>query len=132
MKYWLVFLIPCLFSTLGFTQTLYFPPTNSLNWDTAAPQQLGWCTERVDSLYRFLDANNTKAFIVLQDGKIVLERYFGGHTQFSPWQWASAGKTLTALLVGIAQEEGLLSIHDTTATYLGNAWTDCSITEEEQ
>ena len=30
--------------------------------------------------------------------------------QDSLWYWASAGKTMTAMLVGIAQQEGLLSI----------------------
>lgn len=57
-----------------------------------------------------LEAENTKAFILLKDGKIALEKYFGSHTRATPWYWASAGKTLTAFMVGIAVEESDLSI----------------------
>ena len=31
-----------------------------------------------------------------------------GHTETSPWYWASAGKTLTTAITGIAQDQGLL------------------------
>ena len=56
----------------GRTQSLYFPPTGSTIWETTAPETLGWCPERIDSLYEFLGSRNTKAFIVLKDGRIVL------------------------------------------------------------
>ena len=47
------------------------------------------------------------------------------------WYWASAGKSLTATLVGIAQTEGKLNIEKPTAAYLGAGWTSMS-TEKEQ
>ncbi len=49
---------------------LYFPPLVGNTWDTVSPQQLGWCTNRIDSLYDLLQRNNTKAFIILKDGKM--------------------------------------------------------------
>ena len=55
---------------------LYFPPVNSNTWDTTSPIQLCWCDNRIDSLYQFLDSTESKAFILLKDGKIVLEKYF--------------------------------------------------------
>ncbi len=113
-------------------QSLYFPPNTGNTWDTISPQTLGYCSDKIDSLYAFLDTNNTKAFILLKDGKIVLEKYFGTHTQNSLWQWASAGKTITAFMVGVAQQEGYLSINDTTATYLGKGWTNCTPEQEEK
>jgi len=113
-------------------QSLYFPPTTGSTWATISPQTLGYCQTKIDSLYAFLESNNTKAFILLKDGKIVLEKYFGSHTQTTPWQWASAGKTITSFMVGIAQQEGYLSIFDTTSTYLGQGWTDCTPTQEEK
>ncbi|CAG0992776.1 hypothetical protein FLAV_02399 [Flavobacteriales bacterium] len=113
-------------------QSLYFPPTIGNTWDTIAPQSLGYCQSKIDSLYAFLDTNNTKAFILLKDGMIVLEKYFGTHTQSSVWQWASAGKTITSFMVGIAQQEGHLSINDTTSSYLGQGWTDCTTMQEEK
>jgi CubicO group peptidase (beta-lactamase class C family) len=76
-------------------------------------------------LYNFLESRNTKAFIVLKDGKIAMEKYFGTFTSDSLWYWASAGKTLTSMLVGIAQEEGYLSIDSADSKYIGQGWTTC-------
>lgn len=104
-------------------QDLYFPPLAGDTWETLDPAELGWCPERIDSLYGFLEERHTKAFLLLKDGRIVLERYFGTFTQDSLWYWASAGKTLTSTVVGIAQEEGYLDISDQTSQYLGTGWT---------
>lgn len=114
------------------SQSLYFPPNGSNQWDTISPSTLGWCQNRIDSLYQFLDTNNTKAFILLKDGKIVLENYFGGFAQNDPWYWASAGKTITSFMTGIAQQEGYLDINDTTSQYLGAGWTSCAAQKEEK
>jgi len=54
-----------------------------------------------DGSYRLVENFN----IEVKDGKIVLEKYFGTFTKDSLWYWASAGKTLTAFLVGKAQDE---------------------------
>ena len=110
----------------------YFPPNDSSEWDTLSPSSLDWCPEKIDSLYAFLDETNSKSFILLKDGKIVLEQYFDEHTDSSFWYWASAGKTLSSFLVGIAQEEGFLNINDTTSDYLGSGWTYSSPEEEEK
>jgi CubicO group peptidase (beta-lactamase class C family) len=111
-------------------QQLYFPPRTGTTWDTLSPARLGWCNDSLESLHRFLEAKNTKGFIVLKDGKIVVERYYGTFTRDSLWYWASAGKTLTAFLTGIAQEEGKLRISDTSAKYLGNGWSSLTRTQE--
>ncbi len=87
-------------------QSLYFPPLTGQAWDTLSPRTLGWNRSQVDSLYDFLAQNRTKAFLLLKDGKIVLEWYFGSFARDSVWYWASAGKGLTAFLVGIAQQRG--------------------------
>ena len=81
-------------------QTLYFPPVSTTaTWDTISPASLGWCTNEIDALYDYLQQQDTKGFIVLKDGKIVLEKYFGTFTKDSLWYWASAGKTITSFLV---------------------------------
>lgn len=114
------------------SQSLYFPPVSGDTWETLSPESLGWCTENIEPLYDYLETTNTKAFLVLKDGKMVLEKYFGTFTQDSIWYWASAGKTLTAFMVGMAQEQGYLSISDTTSAYLGEGWTDCTPEQEEK
>lgn len=114
------------------TQNTYFPPNSNNNWDTLDPINLGWCDDSIQVLYEHLEEMNSKAFIVLKDGKIVLEKYFGTFTQDSLWYWASAGKTLRAFAVGIAQEENLLNITDTTSEYLGQGWTSLTSSQEEK
>ena len=129
----LLFLILIFASTkFASAQSLYFPPLIGTSWDTINPSSIGWCQPKIDSLYDFLEQTNSKSFIVLKDGKIVLEKYFGTHTRDSLWYWASAGKTLTAFTVGIAQQEGFLNISDTSSTYLGTAWTVCPQIKEEK
>lgn len=124
MKKIALLLIQVFFVFVSFGQ-LYFPPNNSSEWQTLTPASQGWCEDELDTLLQFLDVTNSKAFIVLKDGKIVVEEYFDSFTQDSLWQWASAGKTVTSFLTGIAQQQGLLDIQDTSANYIGNSWTSC-------
>jgi CubicO group peptidase (beta-lactamase class C family) len=91
---------------------------------------LGWCQNKIDSLYDYLKARNTKGFMVLKDGKIVLEKYFGTFTQDSLNRWASAGKSLTATLVGMAQEKKLININNPVTQYLGKGWSSCTPAQE--
>jgi len=121
-------LIPCLallaLPSFALAQTPYFPaPVAGSTWEITDPATLGWCPERIDSLYAYLGDHHTKGFILLKDGRIVLEHYFGTFTQDSLWYWASAGKTLTSTIVGIAQEDGSLDINEPVSTYLGPGWT---------
>lgn len=113
-------------------QQLYFPPAQSTGvWETMAPSELNWCKDRMDSLYTFLQETYTKAFIVLKDGKIVREWYFGSFQRDSLWYWASAGKTVTAALVGIAQHQKLLDIEAPSSRYLGNGWSMMTPAQED-
>jgi CubicO group peptidase (beta-lactamase class C family) len=128
--------LSCLFACSVYfadAQNIYFPPlNNSSTWEKIDPGSLGWCIDNVDALYQFLENENTKGFIVLKDGRIVLEKYFGTFTQDSVWYWASAGKTITAFLIGQAQEAGLLKISDQSSQYLGKGWTHCTPLQEEK
>jgi CubicO group peptidase (beta-lactamase class C family) len=130
MQYLKILLFLLLISTKINAQNLYFPPLTGNTWETVTPASLGWCEDKIPALYGLLEDENTKAFIVLKDGKIVLEKYFDTFTQDSLWYWASAGKSVTSLLVGIAQKDGLLSINDKTSDYLNPAWTSLTTDKE--
>lgn len=125
----LFFLLGALFAK---AQSLYFPPKTGNTWNTVTPTALGWNTTQIDPLLQFLETKNTKAFIVLKDGKIAIEKYFGTFTQDSLWYWASAGKTVTSFLVGIAQQQGALKITDQTSKYLGKGWTSAPQEKEDK
>lgn len=127
----LVVLLFCSVGAFSSSAQLYFPPNNSDIWETTDPIEFGWCDSSVQHLYSYLNTNQSKAFILLKDGKIVLEQYFNGHDVSTPWYWASAGKTLTAMLVGIAESEGLLNLNDPASDYLGQGWTACTPEQEE-
>lgn len=117
-------------TTVSKAQTLYFPPLTGNAWDTISPNSLGWCQDKIDTLIDYLGNRNTKAFILLKDGKIVIEKYYGTFTQDSIWYWASAGKSLTSFTVGLAQQDGFLSISDTSEQYLGTGWSSCPLAKE--
>ena len=119
-------------SSLGIKAQLYFPPIQSGTWDTMDYSDLNWCQTKVDSLYNFLEVNSTKGFVLLKDGRIVLEQYFNGHAQLTNWYWASAGKTLTAFMVGMAQQESFINLSDMTAIHLGQGWTNTSPAQESE
>ena len=112
------------------SSVMYFPPLTGNEWQTTSPLSLGWNETQLNDLYTFLQQKNTRAFIILKNGKIVSEKYFGTFTVDSNWYWASAGKTMTGMLVGIAQQEGLLNINNKTSQYLGNGWTSMSLAKE--
>ncbi|MGZ5246271.1 MAG: serine hydrolase domain-containing protein [Flavitalea sp.] len=111
-------------------QSMYFPENNN-SWETQSISSLGWNTGGVQDLKTFLAQKNTKSFMILVNGRIVMEEYFDGHTPGSTWQWNSAGKTLTTATVGIAQQEGLLDVNKKVSHYLGNGWTSMPQTKED-
>ena len=118
--------------------SLYFPPVKGDTWETLSPDLLGWNTAELDELKEFLVGNNTRSFIILKDGKMVVEEYWGKTLLGRPfgrdsrWYWASAGKSLKAMLVGQAREDGFLSFEDPSSKYLGKGWTSAEPYKEDQ
>ena len=112
------------------TEPLYFPPIGSDTWETKSTASLGWNETAVQPLLDYLEEKNSKSFVILVDGKIVMENYFNGHSQTANWYWASAGKTLSSTMTGIAEQEGLLSINDKVSDHLGTGWTSLSLVKE--
>ena len=111
-------------------EAMYFPPITGTTWETKTPESLGWNTANIAALNTYLSDKHTKGFIVLHNGKIVMEQYFNGHTSNSPWYWASAGKTLTSTVTGIAEQEGFLNVNNKVSDYLGTGWTTAPLAKE--
>lgn len=123
----IVLLLLLSFSTLS---AQYIPPASG-TWDTLQPASLGWNVAILDTLPSFLQQTNTKAFIILKNGKIAYERYFGNFTADSIWYWASAGKSLVGTLVHKAEQEGLLDLQNPVSTYLQQGWTIAPQSKED-
>ncbi|MFY8022001.1 MAG: serine hydrolase [Bacteroidia bacterium] len=114
------------------SQTLYFPPLTGSAWESVSPNSLNWDAQALNALDSFLGNTQSKAAIILKDGKIVFEKYYGTFTKDSNWYWASAGKSLTSVLVGIAQQNGFLNISDTSQKYLGQGFTSMTNNQEQK
>lgn len=63
-----------------------------------------------------LARTDTIAFLVVDDGAIVYERYLQDHTASSLSQIFSVSKSVTSLLVGVAIEDGLMTSVDQPVT----------------
>ena len=111
-------------------ETAYFPPLTGNFWETKSVGDLGWKQTEVKPLLDYLSLKNSKGFIILVNGRIVMENYFNGHSASTPWYWASAGKTLTSTLTGIAQQEGLVNINNKVSDYIGIGWTNMPLAKE--
>lgn len=109
---------------------MYFPSNSGTAWETTPVSELGWNTSAIQPLKNYLAEKNTKSFMILVNGRIVMEEYFDGHTVSTAWEWNSAGKTLVGATTGIAQMESLLNIHDKASDYLGTGWTSMPLEKE--
>ena len=64
------------------------------------------------------DVSST-SFLVIQNGKVVVEHYFDDHTQLTVSNSFSAAKSVVGLLIGIAVDKGLIkSLDEPVTNYL--------------
>ena len=112
------------------SEELYFPSTDR-DWDTVTPESLGWDVAALEHVIELVGKSNGKSFLILKDGKIVAERYWtpagADHAQYV----MSCGKSITAFLIGIAQEQGKLKIEQPVADFLGAGWSKASKVQEQ-
>ncbi|MSP85428.1 MAG: class C beta-lactamase-related serine hydrolase [Flavobacteriaceae bacterium] len=113
------------------SDTMYFPPIDGTSaWENKTISSLGWNQNAVQPLLDYLVLKNSKSFIILVNGKIVIENYFNGHSATTNWYWASAGKTLTSTVTGIAEQEGFLNVNAKVSDYLAAGWTSETLAKE--
>ncbi len=117
---------------------LYFPEIGSTNWDTESPVELGWNRNKLNELEEYLEESYTRAFLILKNGKIAYEVYFGTDLLGQPfdaqssWYWASAGKSLIGFLAGQSITDGYLQLDSASSNYLGRGWTALTPEQEEK
>jgi len=80
---------------------------------------------------RFLAATQADGFLVMHQGKIATERYFGGFTEHRPHILMSVSKSLTATLAGLFVARGLLDPAQPVIGFMpelkGSAFEDCTL-----
>lgn len=110
--------------------TYYYPPIGSDTWETISPSTLGWDVAKLNEAIAYAQSKNTYGLIILYKGRIVTENYWNGWDINTKYNIASAGKSVTAFLVGLAQQEGILNINNKTSQYLGTGWTSAPLAKE--
>ncbi|KDA02191.1 serine hydrolase domain-containing protein [Hyphomonas oceanitis] len=80
----------------------------------------------------YLASNRTAGLVILQDGKVRLERYALGFDDDGRWTSFSVAKSLTSTLVGAAIRDGAIkSLNDPVSDYIdelsGSAYADVTV-----
>ena len=73
---------------------------------------------------KLAESKNASALLVVYKGRVVLDRHWHGHRPGDQTNSASMAKTVTALLIGIAVEEGKIASIDEPAAKWIPAWRD--------
>jgi len=123
---------------------LYFPPAKG-QWEMIDPAKIGWNPAKLKELMDYAGKNKSSGIVILYRGRILAEQYWPldpkektADGKPNPYfhmrlgkdakgrtieDVASAQKSVTAMLVGIAQHKGLLKITDPVHKHLGKSWS---------
>ena len=88
--------------------------------------------QRADDVDRFMSAQRVRGVLVLQDGKVRLERLTPPHSAATRWNSFSIAKSITSTLVGAAIKDGYIkSLDDPVTRYIktlrGSAYDDVTV-----
>lgn len=87
-------------------------------WESIDPESAGFEPSRLRKLDRLLANNRSTCEVVTRDGKLVHEKYWRGSEADTKKPVFSVTKSFTSVLVGIAQDQGKLSIDDKASKYI--------------
>jgi CubicO group peptidase (beta-lactamase class C family) len=91
-------------------------------WALGDPEAHGLSSEGLEALVDVAEAWNTSCLVVIHDGVLVGEWYWDGFDRHTDVVNAfSTTKSVTSMLVGIAEAEGALRAHDRASDYIP-AW----------
>jgi CubicO group peptidase (beta-lactamase class C family) len=85
---------------------------------TAAPAELGFDARVLDQLAASAQQDRSTCFLVARHGTVVLEKYWDGGQADVGQEVFSVTKSVTSTLVGLAQDDGDLSLDDPAADYI--------------
>ena len=122
---------------------LYFPPSSG-PWETVDPAAAGWDAGQLDAALSLAGERRSTGVVILHRGRIMAERhwtldapsrrYANGSHGPSPAgraveDVASVQKSVVAVLAGMAQARGLLSLDDPATDHL-RRWTEATADQE--
>jgi CubicO group peptidase (beta-lactamase class C family) len=132
-------------NTLLGEDSLYFPTKGK--WENVKPTDAGWDAKKLQVVLDYAGGNQSSGVVILYRGRILAEQYWkmqgaksakfrqrivGKDKQGRNIEdVASAQKSVASMLVGIAQQKGLLKISDRVDQYLGKGWSKATAEQEQ-
>lgn len=110
----------------------YFPPNDSDDWETADPVATGWSPDGLTALLDLVEQNKSSSFMMLVNGRVLVEEYFMGAKAQTRTDVASVQKSFTSTLLGLARDKGLLKFDDFVSSYLAPGWSNATTEQEAQ
>jgi CubicO group peptidase (beta-lactamase class C family) len=105
-------------STGGGTAARHVPGTS---WEKVSPASLGFDPAALDRIAAQAKKGKSNCLVVVRDGKLAGEWYFRGTGPNTTQNVFSVTKSFTSTLVGIASDDGDLSVGDKASTWIP-AW----------
>src|SRR6266545_4607174 len=87
-------------------------------WSRVDPAAAGFDSAVLDQIAAEAQANASNCLAVFRHGELVADWYWNGTSATSTQEIFSTTKSITSTLIGIAQAEGLLDIHDRASQYI--------------
>jgi CubicO group peptidase (beta-lactamase class C family) len=80
------------------------------SWPISTPEEQGMDSQLLEAMFDFITQNrkNIQSLLVVRNGQLVVEAYFDPYNTSTKHQLTSASKSVTAILLGIALQEGVL------------------------
>ena len=125
-------------------EEFYFPP-NQGPWQTVKPADVGWDQTKLQMVLDYAGQHRSSGVVILHGGKILAEQYWDVPANKGKYSQrvmpkdasghviedvASVQKSVVSVLIGIAQEKGLLKIDDKVTQYLGTGWSRAKPAQE--
>lgn len=107
----------------------FFPMADGA-WETASAADAGLTDEGVAALVELVGSVGSDSLVLLWEGRIVAEQYWNGNDETYVRDLASAQKSVTSTLVGLARDRGLLALDDPVSDHLPQGWSAAAPAEE--
>ena len=87
-------------------------------WEAATPASAGLDPAALDRIAGEAEAAGSRCLAVVRDGRVVDQRYWQGTDAATTQDIFSATKSITSVLVGIAQDDGKLRVDEPASTWI--------------
>jgi CubicO group peptidase (beta-lactamase class C family) len=87
-------------------------------WATAEPEEVGLDPEGIEAIGDYLESTDSHCMAVIKGGRLVAEQYWQEYTPETEQEIFSASKSVSATLVGIAQDQGALDIDQPASDFI--------------